>query len=666
MKTRFLCIITFLAMLLTGAPVHAGAAPVSTAPKYLQYQAGGHVLGFGPGQVYLAGLDHALRVEFAEGNNVAPSGAAAAAQTGRPLPLERVSYTNAWDGVDLTYTASSQGLAESTYTVHPGGRVSSIHLRYNVPVALQPDGSLRYAFQSGYISESAPVAWQSIGGKQVAVQVSFVKQGKNKVGFAAGAYNPAFPLTIDPNYVWHTFYGSSITGDQEANGIAVDGSGNIYVAGLGNESWGSPVNPFAGGVDIAVAKLSGAGVLQWNTFLGSITGIDIGYGIAVDGSGNVYVTGYSTAAWDYGTGTFKRTPVNDYAGGYDIVVAKLDTTGAYQWHTFLGSTVDDVANGIAVDGSGNVYVAGYSNATWSYGTGQFQVLPKNNFAGGSSNIVVAKLDTSGTYLWHTFYGPSTGADVANGVAVDGSGNVYVAGYSSASWSVLLPGALFPTPALNLYAGGDDIVALKLDTDGAYQWHTFYGSATGDDYAYAVAVDKNGNVYLSGTSNATWNGPLNETARNAYVSGIYMVVVKLNTNGGYLWHTFHGSSCGNSFSYALTTDSIGEVYVAGYSECTWNGPSGQAPLNGFIDGEDMVELKLDTNGWYMWHTFYGSDDTPHGVALDSSANLYVAGWTGGNWIGPASQPPLHASNGGLDIFILKMYDPFLIFLPFIQR
>ena len=238
MKTRFLCIITFVAMLLTGAPARVPAAQLSTAQKYLQYQAGGHVLGFGPGQIYLAGLDHALRVEFARGNNIAPSGAGASAQTGQPAPLQRVSYPNAWDGIDVAYTSAAGSLAESIFTVRPGGRVASIHLRYNVPVALQADGSLRYAFQTGYIRESAPVAWQEIGGVHLAMQVRFVKQGKDEVGFTVGAYNPAFPLTIDPSYTWHTFYGST-TGNDVANAIAVDSSGNVYVTGYSEGTWGS-------------------------------------------------------------------------------------------------------------------------------------------------------------------------------------------------------------------------------------------------------------------------------------------------------------------------------------------------------------------------------------------------------------------------------------------
>ena len=138
-------------------------------------------------------------------------------------------------------------------------------------------------------------------------------------------------------------------------GIAVDTSGNVYVAGYSDATWGSPVRPYAGTYDAFVAKLNGSGALQWNTFLGGSSD-DYGNGIAVDTSGNVYVTGYSTATWG--------SPVRPFSGGDDAFVAKLNGSGALQWNTFLGGSNVDYGYGIAVDTSGNVYVTGNSEATW--------------------------------------------------------------------------------------------------------------------------------------------------------------------------------------------------------------------------------------------------------------------------------------------------------------
>jgi hypothetical protein len=221
-------------------------------------------------------------------------------------------------------------------------------------------------------------------------------------------------------------------------------------------------------------------VLQWNTFNGS-TLDDYSYDIAI-GGGNIYVTGQSEATWG--------TPGHAFSGGNDIVVFKLNSSGALAWNTFHGSTYyDDYGYGIAVDGGGNVYVTGKSYSTWGS--------PVNPYS-DNSDIVVLKLDSSGTLAWNTFHG-STYPDEGKGIAVDGTGNVYISGSSQKTWGS-------PLHAYNGFTSYD-IVALKLNSSGAYQWHTFYGS-TSTDYGNGIAVDGNENIYVAGSSNATWDTPVN--------------------------------------------------------------------------------------------------------------------------------------------------------------
>ncbi|HVM72159.1 MAG TPA: SBBP repeat-containing protein [Anaerolineales bacterium] len=684
MKTRFLCILTLAAMLLTGVPASRVAGLPSHPAAFLQYQSGGHVLGFSSGGVYLAGLEHALRVEFAGGNAVQPVGAGAAALTGRPLPLQRVSYSNAWNDVDVAYTSASGGLAESTYTVHPGGRVSSIRLRYNAPVALQPDGSLRYAFQSGFIGESAPQAWQVIGGVRIPVSARFTLHGKNEVGFAVGAYNPAFPLTIDPSYTWHTFTGS-VSGIDSAADIAVDTSGNVYVAGYSDAAWdyligdkdSPPQHDYAGKRDIVVEKFDPYGNYQWHSFFGSATSDDQAYGIAVDASGNVYVAGYSYASWDYVKDSTDDAPQNPYSGSgsCDMVVVKLDTSGAYQWHTFMGSASNDVAYGIALDGSGGIYVGGYSFASWKYhfkGTDHASLIPFEGLDGSNENLAIVKLTSDGGYDWHTFYGSDTDTDDAYGIAVDGSGNVYVAGISAANWVFAPSGGAIVYQPRYAYQGGLDEVVLKLDTNGTYQWHAFFGAASTDDYANAVAVDHNGNVYLTGSSTATWDvlktGALIPTdPLHSYSGSTDITVLKMDTTGVYQWHTFYGSASFPDEGHGVTTDAGGNVYIAGKSYGTWNGPAGQTPLYPYHGVYDSVlVLKLDSAGSYLWHAFYGNySDEGEGI-VEQAGNLYLAGDSYGSWNGPSGETPVHPYAGNYDMLVLKMLDPFEVCLPIILR
>jgi hypothetical protein len=144
--------------------------------------------------------------------------------------------------------------------------------------------------------------------------------------------------------------------DDSGTSVAVDTDGSVYVVGTSADTWGTPINPYPGGWYAPyVAKLNSSGVLQWNTFWAA-GGFDAGTGIAVDGSGDVYVVGDCYDDWG--------SPVDAYKGGSDACAVKLDTDGAREWNTFLGSNDSDEGSGIAVDGSGGVYVVGASHGTW--------------------------------------------------------------------------------------------------------------------------------------------------------------------------------------------------------------------------------------------------------------------------------------------------------------
>ncbi len=191
-------------------------------------------------------------------------------------------------------------------------------------------------------------------------------------------------LVTDPVPVWHTYMGSA--GDDYSDAIALDASGNIYLAGWSAATWGTPINPHSGGQDCFVAKLNSSGVLPWHTFMGA-AGDDHGKGIALDAAGNIYIGGWSNATWG--------APVNPYAGGDEGFIAKLSPGGVLVWNTFLGSSGFDQAYALAVDASGNAYLCGWSNQTW--GT------PVNSPTGLPDGFV-AKVGSNGVRLWNTFMG----------------------------------------------------------------------------------------------------------------------------------------------------------------------------------------------------------------------------------------------------------------------
>jgi len=593
--------------------------------EMLQFTAGGHVLGFRKGEMFVASGDHALKIEFVGARAVSPveevsQDAGDSRQAAKPL--EKVSYRNLWGGVTLVYEKHSSGLLESTYFIQPAGDgaanpVEHIRLRYNVPVKVEESGSLLFSFETGQMKESRPVAWQEIRGERVPVEVSFRVLEEKEVGFSVGFYDPEFLLVIDPVLTWNTFMGCG-TGDG-GSGIAVDTSGNVYVTGYSQDTWGTPENPYAGGnFDAFAAKLSGSdGDLIWNTFMGSGTD-DLGNGIAVDTSGNVYVTGSSNATWG--------TPKNaHHAGNWDAFAAKLSgSDGDLIWNTFMGSVAGDDGSGIAVDTSGNVYVTGYSQDTWG--------APVNAHVGALwYEAFAAKLSGSdGDLIWNTFMGSGTD-DYGKGIAVDTSGNVYVAGYSGATWG---------TPE-NPYAGNYDAFAVKLSSSGVRQWNTFMGSGT-DDYGKGIAVDTSGNVYVAGYSGATWGTP-----ENPYAGNSDAFAAKLNSSGVRQWNTFMGSGT-DDYGKGIVVDTSGNVYVTGDSVATWG-----TPENAYAGSSDAFAVKLNSSGVRQWNTFMGSGGMDYGkaIAVDTSGNVYVTGDSVATW-----GTPENAYAGSSDAFAVKLGQP----------
>ena len=374
------------------------------------------------------------------------------------------------------------------------------------------------------------------------------------------------------------------------------------------------------------------GDYQWHTFYGSPGG-DLGQGIALDGNGGVYIVGYSVSSWN---GPAGQSPLHAYTALEDITVIKLDSSGAYQWHTFYGSTNMEYGNGIAVDGSSGVYVVARSSRAWDGPLGQ---APLHAYA-GYDDITLLKLDTSGVYQWHTFYG-STDMDFGNAVVPDGNGGVFITGSSESSWNG--PAGQVP---LHSHIGSDDFAVLKLNTSGGYQWHTFYGSSDGD-WAQAIALDGGGGLYIAGTSQNSWNGAAGQPPLHSYSGSNDIAVLKLDESGAYQHHTFYGSQEGD-WGFGIALDCRNGVYITGTSEGSWTGPAGQAPLNTHSGNGDILVFKLDSALAYQWHTFYGSTDyeTSHAITAGGSG-VVIAAKSHLSWNGPAGQAPLHAHSGQND-------------------
>lgn len=421
-----------------------------------------------------------------------------------------------------------------------------------------------------------------------------------------------------------TSSGSSVFSTTRSQKISVDASGNVYITGYfeGTTTFGTTSISSAGGYEIFLAKYNSSGVLQWVQKAGGVSD-DIAYGIGVDATGNVYLTGSF-----FGTATFGSTPVTS-AGDTDIFLAKYNNTGTLQWIQKAGGTGGDRAEAIALDASGNVYISGAF-----IGTATFGVTPKTS--AGSTDIFMAKYNSAGAVQWVQSAG-GTLSDNASGIAVNASGFVYLTGTFNGT-------ATFGSTS-KTSAGSSDIFIAKYDPVGStWSWVQTAGG-TSFDYGNDIAIDASGNAYTTGAIAGTATfGATSKTSAGSY--DVFMA--KYSTGGVLGWVQTAG---GTSFDYGLgiSVDASGNVYITGiFSDISNFGSTAKTS----VGGEDIFILKYNTAGTMQWvHTMGGiSNDAGKGIAVDASGNVYSTG----HFVGAATfglTPK--TSPAGNDMFIARV-------------
>ncbi|MBI5509414.1 MAG: SBBP repeat-containing protein [Deltaproteobacteria bacterium] len=396
-----------------------------------------------------------------------------------------------------------------------------------------------------------------------------------------------------------------------AQGLTVDAGGNVYAAVYTYGSFGGAAQ---GGTDAALTKHNFSGTNRWSRQLGG-SADDWAEDVGVDASGNVYLAGTTTGSLG---GTLQ--------GVSDGIVVKYDSAGTWQWTRQLGTPNGtpptafggDPVRAAAVDASGNVFLAGFTDGQFAGHTNQ-----------GGFDLYVAKYDTDGNWEWTRQAGTS-GTDSAYGAAADADGNVVIAGSTS--------GTLGASSA-----GGTDLFVRKYNSAGVVQWTQQLGTAL-TDVAEDVTTD-GVNVYVAGST----DGGLDGNADGSYKD---IFVVKYDSAGTKQWTRQRASDdrpppyCtdneyGQDQAYAVAADATGNVYVAGTTE---------GCLDGVMNagyGTDLFVIKYNTNGDWQWTRQRGTPNSEGvgGIATDSSGNVYVAGWTPGGLDG-------NVSAGGSDLFILK--------------
>ena len=411
------------------------------------------------------------------------------------------------------------------------------------------------------------------------------------------------------------------------NAVATDASGNVYALGYYYSStiaFGSTTlhNVYGAGPYMYLAKYDSCGTLLWAKQAGGNGGTNPN-GIATDAAGNVYVTGY----YNCDTLNFGAVKLLN-SNGYTAFVAKYNSSGVAQWAQQGTGNAASRAYGVAVDGSGNVYITGYFSST-SIAFGINNAINGTN-DGSTNDAFVAKFDNNGNSLWvkgSTSNSTTTGDVLAYGIGADAAGNVYVAGdFGSGS-------VTFGTTTLS-NNGYNDIFVVKYNTSGAFQWLKTAGG-NDDDAAYGLAADAAGNVYIAGHigySSTVSFGTHSVTNSN---SSLESVIAKYDTNGNDLWaYGTSGDSFSNNTANSISVDASGNAYIIGTytSDSLHVGPVtlfNTSFLNGSGGGDfenDIFVAKYKSNGILAWARTAGGDsiDVGNGISAGPHGALYITG------------------------------------------
>ena len=553
-----------------------------------------------------------------------------------------VRYSEVYPGIDLVFHGRNARL-EYDFIVAPGADTGSITLSFQGADELELDsqGSLVLRVGGSEVIQHAPVIYQEFGGTRAAVAGGYVLTGDNEVGFRVGAYDATRLLVIDPTLVYSTYLGGSSSDD--GYGIAADGSGNAYVSGRALSTNFPTADGFqlayAGGFDDAfIAKIdtnaSGAASLVYSTYLGG-SGGDEAYGIAVDATGSAYVAGY-TDSNDFPTEPAQAAPT----GSAEAFVTKLNATGdAVVYSRCLGDNFNSTwAYAIALDASGNAYVAGFTSSGAGFGWPLVNGFQTNSLGNGG---FLAKYNPSGSIVYSTFIGGSGGtAEEARAVAADDAGNAYVTGRTGSSDFQTTAGALQST-----FGGGtSDAFLIKVDTTAvgaaSLVYSTFLGGSGGgsDEIGRGIALDSSGNAYLAGGTGSD-SFPITAGAfQPTVVGGGDAFVAKIDTSqsgaASLVYSTYLGSSAGDNAG-GIDVDAAGFAYVMGTVGFAPDFPvtadAFQTTLGGF---SDIYLAKIDTTASgsesLVSSTLLGGSASENGlegdVAVDPDGNAYVTAHT----------------------------------------
>jgi len=528
----------------------------------------------------------------------------------------RVQYADVYPGVDLVYYGNGQRL-EYDFQLAAGADPGTIRLKFDgaQQLRLDAEGNLEIVAADGQIAFHAPVVYQTTGTRKRPVAGKFKLLAGNAVGFELGAYDRSQPLTIDPTLVYSTYLGGSNS--------------------------------------------------------------DTITGIAVDGSGNAYLTGYTSSAdFPVTPGAYQTTDQDPASSAF---VTKLNSSGsALIYSTYLGGargpSGGDSGQSIAVDAAGDAYVTGYTySSSFPTTTGAYQTTNGAAAASGS-NSFVTKLNPTGTGLLYSTYVGGNVGDNATSIAIDTAGDAYIAGVAFSANYPTTTGAYQTTNkgAADYY--GIAFVTKLNPTGSALVYSTLVGGST--DYIsqeiVRVAINSAGDAYLFGVVGSTdfpvTTGAYQSTNKGNSGGGSNLTLTELNSTATKLVYSTYlgGSGAGyrGDAPNGLALDSTGNAYLTGTTyEANFPVTTGafQKTNNAAAGGfPTCFVTKMNPTGTALVYSTYlgGSGaDNAVGLAVDSAGDAYITGSAGSSDFPVTSNAyqttNLAANNDGAVVFLTEM-------------
>ena len=613
----------------------------------------------------------------------------------------RVKYEGVYPGIDVVFYGN-QGKLEYDFLVAPGADPEAIQLKIAGArkMRLNSRGSVVLSVAASEVELQKPRIYQMIDGKRRLIEGRYVVAADHRVRFSVAHYDRSKPLVLDPVLNYSTYLGGS--GEDTGHAIAVDGAGNAFVAGQTlSADFPGAANNCAGASFVAELDPTGTNLLYATYLAGSTTGSgENAFGIAVDPSGKVYVTGV-TFATDFPTtsaNALNAGPLasNDNGTAY---LTKLDPTvsgpSGLIYSTYIGGTGGDHANSVAVDAVGNAYVVGLTDSPDFPTNNPFQSALSNT----SGNAFLTRIDTTQLQDASLIYSTYLGGNGANagvvlgygdegfGVAADSSGNAYVVGTTTSTDSTFTTSATAyqSAPPANTAVS---VFVSRIDTTQvgpASLIYSTYLAGSIADLGFAIALGPNNVAYVTGTTSSTdypfpgaTTGAFDTTGSGSGKAFITLVDTTQSGLSSVPYSTYLGGTggpYGGDSGYAIKVDASGNAYVAGTTFSTDFAGAGTLKTLGAFrptllnpNGEAFI-AKLHPagsgQGDLLYATYFGgstgmTQDSIYGIAIDSASppNAYITGETSATDLpvsASAFQTTLNETGGSgiVDAYVAKL-------------